>query len=158
MASVPSAEGSEGRQLPPLPILSASELSRRLTASAFHDIRRLANILSRVNLDSRREDLLDYIRSNRARFLKAYAIINWLSGSHGELVVNASRALAEARSQREQIDTVREHWSAVSLAYIRIRLYVSHFFTSITTVPEQALRSGSALRTTSCQFKVLPGD
>lgn len=108
MASVPSAEDSEGRQLPPLPILPASELSRKLTASAFHDIRRLANILSRVNLDSRREDLLDYIRSNRARFLKAYAIINWLSGSHGELVVNASRALAEARSQREQIDTVRE--------------------------------------------------
>lgn len=108
MASAPSAEGLEGRQLPPLPILPASELSRRLTASAFHDIRRLANILSRVNLDSRREDLLDYIRSNRARFLKAYAIINWLSGSHGELVVNASRALAEARSQREQINTVRE--------------------------------------------------
>lgn len=108
MASAPSAEGLEGRKVTPLPILSASELSQRLTASAFHDIRRLANVLSRVNLDSRREDLLDYIRSNRARFLKAYAIISWLSGSHKELVVNASTALAEARSQREQIDTVRE--------------------------------------------------
>lgn len=113
MASAPSAEDLEGWQLPPLPILPASELSQRLTASAFHDIRRLANILSRVNLDSRREDLLDYIRVNRSRFLKSYAIINWLSGSHGELVVNASRALAEARSQREQIDTVRERLTGI---------------------------------------------
>ncbi len=110
MATTPSAEDVEGRQLvPPLPTLQASELGRRLTASAFHDIRRLASVLSHVNLDSRREDLLDYIRPNRARFLKAYTIISWLSGNHGhgELVVNAGRALAEARAQREQIDTVR---------------------------------------------------
>ena len=111
MATTPSAEDAEGMEVaPPLPTLQASELSQRLTASAFHDIRRLASVLSRVNLDSRREDLLDYIRPNRARFLKAYAVISWLSGkhNHGELVVNASRALAEGRSQREQIDTVRK--------------------------------------------------
>lgn len=106
MASVPLAEDAEGRQLPPLPCLEASELVRRATDRAFHDVRRLANILSRVNLDTRREDLLDYVRLNRARFVKTYATISWLAGSHGELVVNASNALAEARSQREKIDTV----------------------------------------------------
>lgn len=118
MATTPSAEDADRRHVvPPLPTLQASELGRRLTASAFHDIRRLASVLSRVNLDSRREDLLDYIRPNRARFLKAYAIISWLSGNHGhgELVVNASRALAEARSQREQIDTVRCEVKALAL-------------------------------------------
>lgn len=108
MASTPSAEDVRGGQSAPLPILPASELGLRATDRAFHDIRRLANILSRVNLDARREDLLDYIRPNRARFLKAYAIISWLSEKHGELVVNASSALAEAGSQREQIDTVRD--------------------------------------------------
>lgn len=106
MASVPPAEDAEGRQLPPLPCLEASELVRRVTDRAFHDVRRLANILSRVNLDTRREDLLDYVRLNRARFIKTYATISWLAGSHGELVVNAGNALAEARSQREHIDTV----------------------------------------------------
>lgn len=106
MAAVPSAEAAEASHVPPLPCVPVSELSRRATDRAFHDIRRLANILSRVNLDSRREDLLDYIRLNRARLIKAYAVISWLSGSHGELVANAGNALAEARSQREQIDTV----------------------------------------------------
>lgn len=106
MASVLTAEDAEGRQLPPLPCLEASELVRRATDRAFHDVRRLANILSRVNLDTRREDLLDYVRLNRARFIKTYATISWLAGSHGELVVNAGNALAEARSQREKIDTV----------------------------------------------------
>lgn len=108
MARTPSAEDAQGGQSAPLPILQASELGLRATDRAFHDIRRLANILSRVNLDARREDLLDYIRPNRARFLKAYAIISWLSDKHGELVVNASNALAEAGSQREQIDTVSD--------------------------------------------------
>lgn len=109
MASTSSAQNVEGSISVPLPTLHASELSLRATDRAFHDICRLANTLGHVNLDSRREDLLDYIRPNRARFLKAYAIISWLSGNHGELVVNASNALAEARSQREQIDTVRAH-------------------------------------------------
>lgn len=106
MASAPLAGDPEGSQLAPLPCLRVSELGLRLTDRAFHDVRRLANILSRVNLDSRREDLLDYIRLNRARFIKAYAIISWLAGSHGELVASAGNALTEARSQREQIDTV----------------------------------------------------
>ncbi|CAM9092784.1 unnamed protein product, partial [Hapterophycus canaliculatus] len=110
MASVPSAQDSRGGQSAPLPILQASELGLRATDRAFHDIRRLANVLSRVNLDARREDLLDYIRPNRARFLKAYAIISWLSEKHGQLVVNASSALAEAGSQREQIDTCQDQF------------------------------------------------
>lgn len=96
-----------GEEISALPCLEASELIRRVTDRAFHDVRRLANILSRVKLDSRREDLLDYIRLNRARFIKAYATISWLSGSHGELVVNANNALSEAQAQRQQIDTVR---------------------------------------------------
>lgn len=106
MAYAPPTEDAEGRQLPPLPCLEASDLVLRATDRAYHDIRRLANILSRVNLDSRREDLLDYIRLNRSRFVKAYATISWLAGSQGDLVVNASNARAEAQSQREQIDTV----------------------------------------------------
>ncbi|CAM9407374.1 unnamed protein product [Ectocarpus sp. 12 AP-2014] len=110
MAGTPSGEDVEGRLLAPLSTLLASELCLRQTDRAFHDIRRLANILSRVNHDSRREDLLDYIRSNRARFLKAYAIISWLSGNYGELVANASNALAEARSQREQIDACQDQF------------------------------------------------
>lgn len=89
-----------------LPCVEGSEVILRATDRAFHDIRRLAHVLSGVNLDSRREDLLDYIRLNRARFIKAHATISWLSGSHGELVVNAGNALSESRFQREQIDTV----------------------------------------------------
>lgn len=106
MASALGAE--EAGSAPPssLPCLDASDLISRDCGQAFHDVRRLANILSIVNLDSRREDLLDYIRLNRARFIKSYVSVRWLSGRHGELVVNASNALAEARAQREQIDTV----------------------------------------------------
>lgn len=106
MAAAVGDEGAIGRPLPPLLCLEASELSLRATDRAYHDIRRLANILSRVNLDSRREDLLDYIRLNRARFIKAYATISWLSGSQGEVVVNTGNALFDVRSQREKIDTV----------------------------------------------------
>ena len=133
MAAVPSAEDAEGSHVPPpLPCVPVSELSRRATDRAFHDIRRLANILSRVNLDSRREDLLDYIRLNRARLIKAYAVINWLSGSHGELVANAGNALAEARSQREQIDTVSRfapstlavNVTLVYLVYVPVVVYL----------------------------------
>lgn len=99
----------EAQPLPllPLPCLDASELIGKTTDIAFHDVRSLANILSRVNLDARREDLLDYIRLNRARFMKAYVAVRWLSGRHGGLVVSASNALAEAQAQRQQIDTVR---------------------------------------------------
>lgn len=104
---MPAVEEAEAMSLPPLPCMNASELLSKTTDRAFHDVRRLANILSRVNLDARREDLLDYIRLNRARFMRAYVTVRWLSGRHGELVVNGSNALAEAQTQREQIDTVR---------------------------------------------------
>lgn len=107
METMPAVEEAEGMTLPPLPCVNASELISKTTDRAFHDVRRLANILSRVNLDARREDLLDYIRLNRARFMRAYVTVRWLSGRHGELVINASNALAEAQTQREQIDTVR---------------------------------------------------
>ena len=105
MSNVFPQENGETRQ-PPLPCVEASELVLRATDRAFHDIRRLAHVLGGVNLDSRREDLLDYIRLNRGRFIKAYATISWLSGGHGELIANAGNALAESRFQREQIDTV----------------------------------------------------
>lgn len=111
-----SSEGEEVRTGPTIPCIEASQLIQRIADRAFHDVRCLANILGRVNLDSRREDLLDYVRLNRARFLKAYAVIKWLAGRQGELVLNASNALAAAKNQRELIDTVRYNFGPVLMA------------------------------------------
>lgn len=101
--STPGETGSHATE--PLPCISLSDVTRRVADRAYHDIRRLANVLSWVNLDSRREDLLDHIRLNRARFIKVYAANNWLAGQHGELVSCARSALAEVQFHRERIDT-----------------------------------------------------
>ncbi|CAM9103499.1 unnamed protein product [Discosporangium mesarthrocarpum] len=106
--NVQGVDSENGWSLDPLPCIDSSDLIRRLTDRAFFDVRRLTHTLHRVNLDERRLQLLDYVREYRARFLKSYVAVRWLSESHGTLVSNASEALSLAQSQSDHIDTCQD--------------------------------------------------
>ncbi|CAM9108943.1 unnamed protein product [Choristocarpus tenellus] len=108
--STPGGEGEGEFPFDPLPRIDASELVRRVVDRAFHDVRHLAHTLNRVNLNARREDLLTYVRLCRARFLKTYVAIRWLSDCHGGIVVKARDVLVEGQSQRDHIDTCQDQF------------------------------------------------
>ncbi|CAM9805548.1 unnamed protein product [Chrysoparadoxa australica] len=93
----------------PIPCISANELLRLETALAYEDLHRMAATLHQARKDDRREEMQDYVRTNRSRFLKSYVAIRWLSEfGHGELVENARQALTVAHSQRDKINECQD--------------------------------------------------
>eukprot|EP00611_Tribonema_gayanum_P001565 TRINITY_DN11142_c0_g2_i1.p1 TRINITY_DN11142_c0_g2~~TRINITY_DN11142_c0_g2_i1.p1 ORF type:complete len:241 (+),score=83.91 TRINITY_DN11142_c0_g2_i1:139-861(+) len=89
----------------PIPSIPASHLVHLLVEKAYDDLQSLSSALSMENLDTRREELLAYVRTYRARFLKAYAAVRWLTEfGHRELIADAREALAVAHGHRDKIN------------------------------------------------------
>ncbi|KAG5177443.1 mediator complex subunit MED14-domain-containing protein [Tribonema minus] len=93
----------------PIPSIPASYLVHLLVEKAYDDLQSLSSALSMENLDTRREEVLAYVRSYRARFLKAYAAVRWLTEfGHRELIADAREALAVAHGHRDKINEAQD--------------------------------------------------
>eukprot|EP00953_Heterococcus_sp_UTEX-ZZ885_P035559 18353-Heterococcus_DN1.PRE.1 len=93
----------------PVPSIKASELLHLALDSAYEDLHGLASNLARETLDERREQVLSYVRLHRARFLRAYVAVRWLSEfGHAELTTNARDALRIAHEQRDKINAAQD--------------------------------------------------
>jgi Mediator complex subunit MED14 len=93
----------------PVPSIKASVLLHLALDSAYEDLHGLASNLGRETLDERREQVLSYVRLHRARFLRTYVAIRWLSEfGHTELTTNARDALHIAHEQRDKINAAQD--------------------------------------------------
>jgi hypothetical protein len=85
--------------------VEGAELLKMEVDLAYEELHRLAHTLPRETLQGRREALLSYVRTNRARFVRTLACVRWLVDSgHNELIEKAKSSLSAAEFLRSRIN------------------------------------------------------